>query len=446
MRPLRVLLITRECLRTDSNEGNVLLSLFAGQPVELANLYCKPGLPDTRACATYFQLTDRMALDNLLRRTPMGRRVEPELPAHQAAAQGEKENKAFYDFFRSHNLTLFHAARELLWKLADFKSQALRDFVTGFGPDVIFAPLCYSMFVLAVHRHVIGLAGAPAVTYAYDDLYSLRQFRFSPLFWAHRLLQRRAIRKTLPYYRYAYTMTRQQAEEYGLMLGLPMRVLRKCAAAQSAAGGADTAQDPASVPHQPRNDIRLIYGGGVYFGRDKILMAVSDGVRALRQEGWPVRMDVYTASPLSQKARRKLQDGEGCALHPAVPFAVLEKLYRESDIALHVESFQKKNALVTRLSFSTKIVDCLASGCAVLAICPPINAGWQYLRDEDAAVCVQTPKDIQKAVRRMLGDQALRQTYAHRARECLLRNHDEKRIRQSLLADLEGVARGEDQK
>lgn len=43
MEPLKILLITRECLRSDSNEGNTLLNLFAGLPVRLSNIYCKPG-------------------------------------------------------------------------------------------------------------------------------------------------------------------------------------------------------------------------------------------------------------------------------------------------------------------------------------------------------------------------------------------------------------------
>lgn len=441
MKPLRVLLVTRECLRTDSNEGNVLLNLFAGQPVALANLYCKPGLPDTDACEAYFQLTDRMALDNLLRRTPMGRRVSPqteEIPATpgQSAAPipdkraAEAENKAFYDFFRVHNGTLFHMAREWLWALADFRSPALRAFVLDFAPDVIFAPLCYSRFVLAVQRYVIGLAGVPAVTYLYDDLYSLRQYSLSPLFWLHRFAQRRAIRKTLPYYRYAYTMTPQQADEYARMLPLPMRLLRK-----------GVASTPADEP-TPHEGVRLIYAGGIYFGRDRTLGAVADAVRALRREGIAVQLDLYSSSPLSKAARRALTNGDGCTVHPAVSLTELARRYRQSDVALHAESFRRKDALVTRLSFSTKIVDCLGSGCAVLAICPAINAGWQYLKEEDAAVCVANADGIPAAVRALACDPALRKAYARKALSCLARNHDGEAIRRGLLADLQQLAAG----
>ena len=300
--------------------------------------------------------------------------------------------------------------------------------MTDFAPDVIFAPLCYSMFVLAVHRYVIGVTRAPAVTYLYDDLYSLRQFRLSPFYWGHRLLQRRAIRKTLPCYQFAYTMTRQQADEYGKMLNIPMKLLRKGAAAPQT-----------GALRQPHEGIRLIYAGGIYFGRDKTLTLVAEAVRALRSEGLNIRLDIYTSSPLTKRARSRLDQPEGCSVHPAIPFPALKQAYHESDIALHVESFQKKNALLTRLSFSTKIVDCLGSGCAVLAICPEINAGWQYLRDEDAAICVSAAPDIQTAVRALAGDPAMREAYARKARECLIRNHDEEVIQRGLLADLEDI-------
>ena len=279
MGKLRVLLITRECLRTDSNEGNVLLGLFSGIDAECANIYCKPGLPDNSLCGGYFQLTDKMALENILHRKPMGRRVQCENGIN-AAQTAEVEKRGFYDFFRRHNLPVFHAARECLWSMADFRSGELDSFVRGFAPDVIFAPLCYSMYVLAVQRYVISLAGCPAVTYIYDDLYSLRQVNFSPMYWLCRFRQRRLIRKTLPFYRFAYTMCAQQAREFGRYFDIPMRVLPKCAG---------TVQQP----ERPADGtVRLIYAGGVYYGRDKTLAAVASAVRELNAAGMSARLDV----------------------------------------------------------------------------------------------------------------------------------------------------------
>ena len=415
MGKLRVLLITRECLRMDSNEGNVLLGLFSGIDAEYANIYCKPGLPDNSLCGGYFQLTDKMALENILHRKPMGRRVQCENGIN-AAQTAEVEKRGFYDFFRRHNLPVFHAARECLWSIADFRSGELDSFVRGFAPDVIFAPLCYSMYVLAVQRYVISLASCPAVTYIYDDLYSLRQISFSPVYWLCRFRQRRLIRKTLPFYRFAYTMCAQQAREFGRYFDIPMRVLPKCAGA-------------VQQPERPADGtVRLIYAGGVYYGRDKTLAAVAGAVRELNAAGVSARLDVYTSSPLKKAAAAALDDGQCCFVHAAIPVNDLRRAYAQSDIALHVESFDKKNALITRLSFSTKIVDCLASGCAVLAACPEINAGWQYLHYEDAAVCVNTSSKLKAAVNNLVYDGEYRKSYEIKARICLEKNHDSKKI------------------
>ena len=426
MGKLRVLLITRECLRMDSNEGNVLLGLFSGRDAEYANIYCKPGLPDNSLCGGYFQLTDRMVLENILHGKPMGRRVQ--CKNDTAAAQtAEAEKRGFYDFFRRCNLPVFHAARECLWSMANFHSGELDSFVRGFAPDVIFAPLCYSMYVLAVQRYVISLAGCPAVTYIYDDLYSLRQISFSPVYWLCRFRQRRHIRKTLPFYCFAYTMCAQQAREFGRYFDIPMRILPKCA-------------DAVQLPERPADGtVRLIYAGGVYYGRDKTLSAVAGTVRALNAEGVQVRLDIYTSSPLKKAAAAALDDGQCCFVHEAIPADDLRRAYAQSDIALHVESFDKKNALITRLSFSTKIVDCLASGCAVLAACPEINAGWQYLKNTGAAYCVDKPSEIGAAVRALVQDKVLRGEYERRARVCAMQGHDAMRIRKQLYAELSAL-------
>ena len=129
---LRVLLITRECLRTDSNEGNVLINLFENQPMELANIYCKPGVPDKDICqGRYYQLTDKMALNYVLKRKEMGQIVDAEEAGSEVVKtqKAQKENKKFYDFFRGHNWEIFYLGRELLWDLADFRNEKLDAFV-----------------------------------------------------------------------------------------------------------------------------------------------------------------------------------------------------------------------------------------------------------------------------------------------------------------------------
>lgn len=417
---LRVLVISREPWRDDSNEGSVFTSLFENQPFTIANICCKPGLPDNNICTTYFQLTDRMAFNNVVRGEPIGRTFLSG-GENNAVCNAEPERKAFYDFFRRHQWEIFFAARQMLWKLADFRNEALTGFVRRFGPDVIFAPLCYDQNVLAIQRYVIDLAGCPAVTYLYDDIYSLKQVRFSPLYWIDRFALRRDLRKTLAKYAYSYTMTEEQADAFERLLGCKLSVLRKCVPL------------PASVP--PRGEhkkpVRFIYAGGIYYGRDEVLIRIAE---ALQRCGG--RLDIYTNSPLSHRAACALNNGRSSFVHAAVPFSDLRARYAESDVAVHVESFRPKPRQITRLSFSSKIADCLSSGCAVLAVCAGCNTGLQYLRRMDAAVCVDTMRGVDDAVRMLVDSPALIDEYAGKALRCAAENHDPEKTRLRLRRDL----------
>lgn len=409
---MKILIISFECWRDDTNGGNVLSNLFAGMDgAEFAQIYCKGGLPQNQICKRYYRMNDRMALHALLH---FQRFVGEELrysdwPAEPTPAGKEKR---FYDFFRRHDWPIFHVIRELLWAAAPWRSAKLLRFVQEFAPDIIFAPCYGSLFMQRLDRWVFRQASAPVVSYISDDNYSLRQLRFSPAFWVHRFLLRSSIRKTARQYRWMYTMTQQQAEELGPQLHTQMRILRKAAA-----------PFPRREHTKPDQAVRLIYAGGTYLGRDAVLLRVARAVRALNAKAHPCRLDIYTNSEIPKKWQSELNDGTNSTIHAAIPMKDLERRYAESDIALHVESFQKKDALLTRLSFSTKIVDCLASGCAVLAVCPHENAGWQYLKAENAALCVDSPEDVEPAVQKLVTDAAYRQKLARAARGCLELHH-----------------------
>lgn len=420
---IRILLVTRESLRKDRNEGNVLLNLFDGLPVELAHICCKPELPDNDICkGRCFRITDKMVLQKILRGMPMGTIAKEETPHSDQNPQ--HESKCFYDFFRNHNWSLFYLLQDLLWRMTSFESPALDTFIDDFKPDIVFAPLTPYWYANHLQNKAIRRAGVPAVTYLYDDIYSLQQYSFSPFYWIHRFAVRSSIQKNLPLYSFAYTMTEQQKREYEKLLHIPMRVLRKCAPQRQ-------------CKRTPHDGIRMIYAGNIYYGRDKTLAMVADAVRAMQKEGQNVQMHIYTSSPIKRRMRQKLDDGTASIVHSAVCMQELEKQYEQSDIALHVESFQKKDALVTRLSFSTKIVDCLASGCAVLAICPEINAGWQYLQDESAALCISGTGQIEMAVRQLVTDDKCRERYAIAAQECIKRHHDTCEIKNKLYKELQ---------
>lgn len=425
---LKVLIVSFECWRDDTNGGSVLSNLFEEQDMELAQIYCKPGLPQNRACRRYYRMDDKMALKGCFSRSrAMGEILDYSVWPNHSTQKGTE--KKFYDFFRKHDWAVFQIIRETIWWIAPWKNQKLKDFIEQFAPDVIFAPCYANLFMLRLDRWVKQVAKVPMVSYISDDNYSLKQMRFSPFYWIHRFLIRRSIRKTARKYALMYTMTEAQAQELSKELHVDMKILRKC--------GEPFASDANADKVEKREQVRFIYAGGTYLGRDEILVEVAQALtRIKKDEGIDCRLDIYTTSPMKSKIKKILNDGQCSFVHEPVTMDVLKKRYAQSDVALHVESFKKKYALQTRLSFSTKIVDCLASGCAILAICPSINAGWQYLKQEDAAVCIDDLDAIYQAVHTLICRKKERESYSQKARCCILRNHNKVNIKQGLYKEL----------
>ena len=167
--------------------------------------------------------------------------------------------------------------------------------------------------------------------------------------------------------------------------------------------------------HKKHDKLQIIYAGGIYEGREKTLIEV---IKAIKQANNGMLLDVYTTSKPEDTTFFE-ENKDVVKLHKAISYDELVKKYQEHDIALHVESFEAKFAERTKLSFSTKIVDCLQSGGAVLAICPNINAGYKFLKKEQAALCVDDVNKLMMAFKEIDDNY---EYWQHQAYVCLQKN------------------------
>ena len=424
---MRVLILSLEVWQEGTNGGNVLSNMFKDTGMEFAQIYCSPGHPQNDICLKYYQMTDSMVIHNLLRHKEIGKAfllqpagdAEPELKAEQPNAQ-------FYSFFKAHRLGVFYAAKSIAWNLSNWKHAGLGRFIQDFEPDIVFAPCYGDVFMQKLTRYVADLTGKKVISYISDDSYTLRHFSLSPYFWIHKFCVRHQLRKTFPYYSLVYTMTQTQKQQCEKDLHANMKILMK-----SVSFGAIPEKTSVAYP------IRIVYAGGVYLNRWKTLGMVADGIRKVNRDGLKYQLDIYTGNDCTAEMREKLHDGVNCFLHPAVSQDALREIYQSSDIALHVESFDLKNRLAVRMSFSTKIVDCLSSGCAVMAICDAKQGGMVYLREEDAAICISERSGIYDVLESLARNPQQIVDYARKAKQCCMRNHDQEKTRRMILEDFE---------
>ena len=427
---MKILVLSSEVWNDKINGNNVTSNWFEGMDAKFANIYGSPGEPYNKCCKKYFQITDAMMAKSIIGGAKAGKEVE--YKGTDISYNAEEEPKKLYSFLKSISGSFLRLIRELIWLWGRYDIEAMRSFIDEFHPDIIFTERMASVKMLRLEKIVSELSEAPLVAFTGDDEYSLRQISFSPFFWINRFMVRKRLREMVKKYKIYYTLSQEQLEDYQKRFGCNMKILQKC-------GNFDKEYEERE-PHDP---IKLIYAGKFYMDRWKVLGEIAAALREINKDGVKAVLEIYTADKPTGKQKELLDDKTNSVIKGRVSQEELKEVYRNSDVALHVEARTSRYALATRLSFSTKIIDCIFSGCAVLAYCRDDQSGWLHLKREKAAICVSDEWELEKALRQVCEDPTIIKEYARQAYNCGRRCHDRDMIHQMLMRDFESVKTGE---
>ena len=417
---MRILIVADEVWNDLLHGNNVLTNWFTGFDAEFAEIYCSPGLPNNKICRTYFQVTDSMMVRSIIGKRagrPFACKTEDITVATNVAAPSR-----FYRFMKSISSNLLLIVRDFIWLTGRYDKRALGRFIDDFHPDVIFCPRLLTPKLLRLERMISKMSSAPMIAFTGDDEASLREYSLSPFYWLRRLSFHWAFEKFVPHiYRYYFMHSREQAEEYAARYKIPTEVLFKA--------GDFSEQMFKKGPHGP---IRMVYAGRLYCNRWKTLAAIGEALSIINRHEVRMVLDIYTQEEVSSKRRKLLHDGRSIFLNGRVAPSELVRIYKDSDIALHVESFDRKYRLATRVSFSTKIIDLMASSCAVMAICWEGQTGYRYLKEQDAAFCVSSENEILSMLSYIVEHPQQIPVYAEKAWRCGRKYHDRASIQKQI--------------
>lgn len=427
---MRILLITDEVWNDETHGNNVLSNWFEGFNAEFANIYCSPGQPLNNCCKKYFQITDSMMVKSLVSGKKAGKAFNLDnFLVDKNAFEGEKENKKLYSFLKSITTESLRAIRELIWNYGKYDIEALRKFIDDFQPDIIFSPRKASIKILRLEKLVFDIAKVPIIAFTGDAEYSMKLFKISPVFWIKKLILRKKFRQMMPNYSLYYTLSDEQKVEYISEFGDKFKILRKC--------GDFT--DGSIVKKEVNKPIKIVYAGKLYSNRWKTLAEIARALKIINESETKMILEIYTKDKVTKRQAKLLDDGVSSFIKGPVSPVDLKAIYEKCDIALHVESFDLKNRLLTRVSFSTKIVDCLASGCAVMVVSWDQHSGYTYLKKEDAAFTIGKKGDILKELIKISDNPELIVDYAQKAWECGRRNHQREVVQKMLYDDFKNL-------
>lgn len=419
---LKILIVTDDIWNDKIQGNNILQNWFEGmEDIEVAQIGCLPIKPYNKVCKKYFQITDSDMLKSLFGRKA-GHAFDMDFSEMEENPQAKNyiEVSKFYSFMKKISGTPVRLVRETLWCIGRYNKKKLKQFISDFNPDIVFCPHYLTWKLMRLEKIIRRMTDVPFVAWTGDDESSLRQFSYSPIFWINRIIFNLAFKHHTKIYSHYFTFSETQANDYSRKYNISTSTLYKSGKF-----------DSLSYPKKVNEPIKLVYAGHIYCNRWKTLAEIGRALEKINENKVKMELDIYTQDILTNK-QIKFLNSKYINLKGSVSPKQLDSIYKAADIALHVESFDIKNRLTTRLSFSTKIIDLMSSSCAIVAICWKEHTGFQYLKTNDAAICISSYQDILPILSDISKNPDIIKEYADKAYECGKKNHNKKEIQRSI--------------
>lgn len=375
---MNILVITKAAWDDRIASGNTLSNFFEGWAgVNIFCLYSRDAMPENKVCKEYYSISPFSILKNVFRPSKIGNRFTYKNVGHIYESTSEtkmidtaKRNKRLFEFF-------YHCLYATdLWKNKSFKK-----FIDDSKPDIVFCfgqtdPLTYNAL-----KYVKQHTDAKFVSYYVDDLYRNKTSFLN--FMQNR--KNSFLKKISQMSDLCYAISQKMCDEYSVLYGKRFQLLHK---------GCDICESKKTV----NSPLRFVYAGNLFYHRDQILCAISNAIARVNSCGIKAHLDIYSATPVDDQTFKILNLGGVSTLHKARPFNEIKKIMHEADVVLHVESFDNEQMKLVRLSFSTKITDCMQSGAMMMAVGPDCVASIDYANRVPGCVVVNNLDSLEGVI------------------------------------------------
>ena len=408
----KVLVVDVNAWRDDAG-SNTLKDIFkCWDPDRLALIYTSSQLPSTDVCHNYFQISENQVLKSVFHPTMrVGQVVENALVNDSEDAQEERER---YTKAHKNHSKWMRLAREIVWKIGHWQTQALRQFVQDFNPDVIFVPIFPNAYMGRIQEYVIKLTGKPTVCYLADDNYSYDACQ-DWIDYVHRFWTRQYVGPLARNSKQMFVIVDKEKEDTDERFGTDSVILTK---------GIDFNKRP-FVERTQNKPLRFVYTGGLIIGRDKTLAQVADAINNVNTEAGETLAEFFIYSQHQPSKNINAHINVGAAHYcGSVPHQEIKAIQEQADVMVFAEALEGKEANIAKLSFSTKITDYLASGKCVLAIGKKDIAPIDYFQRNNSALIASTKEDVNEKVRVIIEQPEIINKYGKAAYECAVANHE----------------------
>lgn len=432
---MKILIITRSQWDDSNSIGNTLTNFFSNYPKEnIANIYFRSALPNNNTCNIYYSISDKEVLKSIFNLQYLPGKAflfdsSTDLNKTNTSKEESEEDK-IYDYFRKNPSILTLWGQNLVWTLGRWRNRKLLNFLEEFKPDIIFTPCFHTNYTHKILWYIQKKTNAKVALFHADDYLSTKINHRSLIERINIKMRAKVVRTSALSADLNYCISQFMQEEYQTKIGKKMLLLYK---------GADfSAQPEYSIP-KDNNTIRIIYIGSILYGRWKTLSVLVKEICKINKEKKRFELIIYSQYKLTQEMEENvIVDGVSIFKGKVLPIHI-KKTLMSGDIVLHIESLDDIEKEKTRLSFSTKIVDCMNSGRAIIAIGWKKSASVNYLLENDAAMVAENEDEVAQILQDINNNPLIVSEYANKSWRCGKRNHQISKIQESLYQDLKSL-------
>lgn len=403
---------------------------------QLAQFYCGDETPDVDFCANYFHVSDvSMCKSFLLKKAYTitnaqdyaGKAENKDVEYSCSGEISKRQRNSVLQFLRKHNYSYFlRMLREVLWCIAPWGKKQLYEWISSFKPAVVLYMVGDSWFLDKLVLKIVSRNNIPLVLYNAEAyrLIDLKERRGLDYFYNKIIIKSfEKLTKIASFYVFnseflknGYISNFKNIINYQIYYNT---------------------SSFETVEKEQRNQYPIIsYFGNLGVGRVETLLMVGNALSKIDSN---LSVDVYGQA--SSEDEKKLNDCRSLRYHGKVQPEKLKRIKDESDILIHVESFDPSIQKKLKYAFSTKIAQYLCAGRCVVTIAPEKLASTQYLRMTKAAYIINDRSNIKEQLEIIINDQNMRTQYAKKAIEIAKKNHDLDMVSNKFKLDIKELLR-----
>ena len=408
----KVLLITGIPVRTDTNTGKTLQTLFADfGSDELAQIYFSPQSPNTNMCSAYYRLCEKQMIKSLFGlRKGCGEEVSPVCEGENAV----KPEKNALLLTRHRGNILMKLSREIVWSLSAWKNKNLKNWLRKVKPDVIFTILHDTNSAAKAVKWISDFTGVPVVLFVTDDYYNDQE------------KSKNLLRKI--YYRKRQRLNKKLAENVVSLVGCSEKATEYFMSELNIKSGqtiyTPSAETYLAMPYKEQTDggiVKIRYFGNLGLGRWEMLKLLGQTISTINADKKRALLEIYS-SVTDPEIIGQLNIENACEYKGWVYGDEYLKLLQDADIAVHVESFEASMIRRTWVSVSTKIADYLGAGKCILAIGSSELASIDHIKD--AACVVSDTALLKDTLEKLVSDAKMRSDFQIKAKKLAAEQHN----------------------